>query len=239
MAARGHLNVQTNVEHQLEQQQHNRLQVPARAPSLSPSRRSSVMSGSLQLSVPSRRESVSMNLLLQQHQQHPQQHPQQQQHHHQQDQRRLSVASWMLLPQSRVSFSGLPLPPAQGDWHQDPPCENSYRLGPASAAAFSAAKVRRVVEELLGGHLRHVSYQQARNAATARALTEAIRERVKGLGFDRHKLVCCVAMADAAGQGLGVAGRCLWAEGTDGAASATFVSAHVVAVASVYGLYHE
>ncbi|XP_078732911.1 dynein light chain Tctex-type 4 [Lampetra fluviatilis] len=224
MAARAHLNVQTNVEHQLEQhhqleqQQHNRLQVPARDPSLSPSRRSSAMSGSLQLSVPSRRESH---------------------HHHQQDQRRLSVASWMLLPQSRVSFSGLPLPPAQGDWHQDPPCENSYRLGPASAAAFSAAKVRRVVEELLGGHLRHVSYQQARSAATARALTEAIRERVKGLGFDRHKLVCCVAMSDAAGQGLGVAGRCLWAEGTDGAASATFVSAHVVAVASVYGLYHE
>lgn len=65
-----------------------------------------------------------------------------------------------------------------------------------------------------------------------------IRERVKALGFERHKLLVHVACGEKKQQAFHASSRCLWAD-TDGCASETFQSEGLFCTAQVFGLYFE
>lgn len=66
-----------------------------------------------------------------------------------------------------------------------------------------------------------------------------IRERVKALGFDRHKLVVHVSLGELKGQTFSSCSRCLWDTATDGFASESFKNESLFATAQVFALYFE
>lgn len=66
-----------------------------------------------------------------------------------------------------------------------------------------------------------------------------IRERVKALGFERHKVVVYVCLGELKGQTFSSCSLCLWDTATDGFASETFRNESLFATAQVFALYFE
>ena len=66
-----------------------------------------------------------------------------------------------------------------------------------------------------------------------------IRERVKALGFDRHKLVVHVTTGELKQQAFSCTSRCLWDTASDGLASETYLNETLFCSAQVYALYFE
>jgi len=66
-----------------------------------------------------------------------------------------------------------------------------------------------------------------------------IRERVKALGFERHKLVVYVTLGELKGQTFNSCSRCLWDTATDGFASESYKNESLFCTAQVFGLYFE
>lgn len=69
--------------------------------------------------------------------------------------------------------------------------------------------------------------------------TDDIRERVKALGFERHKLAVHVLCGEKKQQAFSSCSRCLWDTATDGFASGTFQSETLFCSAQVFALYFE
>ena len=75
--------------------------------------------------------------------------------------------------------------------------------------------------------------------ACAPPLADDIRERAKGLGFERHKLVVHVVCGERRGQAVHSASCCLWDTAADGFASKTFQTDSLFCSAQVFALYFE
>lgn len=74
---------------------------------------------------------------------------------------------------------------------------------------------------------------------TSPLATDDIREKVKALGFDRHKLVVHVTIGERRWQTFSSCSRCLWDTATDGYASESFQNETLFCSAQVYALYFE
>ena len=48
------------------------------------------------------------------------------------------------------------------------------------------------------------------NLQVAKELSDVVKEKVKGLGFDRYKLIVQVTVGQKVGQAMRIASRCLW-----------------------------
>lgn len=66
-----------------------------------------------------------------------------------------------------------------------------------------------------------------------------IREQVKALGFDRHKLVVHVTIGERRRQALSSCSRCQWDTAADGFASESLQTETLFCTAQVYALYFE
>ncbi|XP_001514856.3 LOW QUALITY PROTEIN: dynein light chain Tctex-type 4 [Ornithorhynchus anatinus] len=148
--------------------------------------------------------------------------------------RRPSLGAWPPPPGTRVSFSGLPLPPGP-----PAPCENTYRTGPEPGGRWNPERAQRALEAALAGSLGEARYSAPAAGPLARSLCELVRARLRELSPPRYKLVCSVVLGPRAGQDLRVASRALWDPANDGLASASFANASLFAVATVHGLYRE
>ncbi|XP_038616573.1 tctex1 domain-containing protein 4 [Tachyglossus aculeatus] len=146
--------------------------------------------------------------------------------------RRPSLGPWPL--GTRVSFSGLPLPPGP-----PMPCENTYQMGPEPGRCWNPERAQQALEAALAGFLGEARYSPPSAGPLARSLCELVKARLRELSPPRYKLVCSVVLGPQAGQDLRVASRALWDPANDGLASASYANASLFAVATVHGLYCE
>lgn len=117
--------------------------------------------------------------------------------------------------------------------------ENSYRLEPLKGTEFKPANVKRVVTNVLEQYLEGIQYNAALSAKLSTQLATVIRDRVKHMGFPRHKVVSHVIIGQDSDQALELASRCVWDAHTDSVATVTFKSKDLFAVAIVHGIYFE
>ncbi|XP_071492841.1 dynein light chain Tctex-type 5-B-like [Diadema antillarum] len=117
--------------------------------------------------------------------------------------------------------------------------ENTYQLGPQSECTFRPLRVRREVESLVETILADERYDASRCGFITVRITEAVKDRVKTLGFSRHKLVVQTMLSSASGQSFEIASRCLWNAETDNYTTVVYQNPSLFAVVSVYGLYYE
>ena len=68
-------------------------------------------------------------------------------------------------------------------------------------------------------------------------LADAIKKRVKELGYPRYKLVTNVAIGQARDSSVALASRCVWNEHFDTFAEYTYKNESLFAVGLVYALY--
>ena len=117
--------------------------------------------------------------------------------------------------------------------------EPTYKMQPDEGTRFSVSKVRDAVSQLLEDECSTISYDQDICSKLACILAERIKEKVKTLGFPRHKIAANIIVGQAGDQGLEVASRCCWNENTDNYACVTYKNKTLLVVALIYGIYFE
>eukprot|EP00056_Hartaetosiga_gracilis_P000905 m.41273 g.41273 ORF g.41273 m.41273 type:complete len:161 (-) comp10410_c0_seq2:814-1296(-) len=117
------------------------------------------------------------------------------------------------------------------------PLENTYKMD--TGKTFSASAVEKVMQEVLEGQLEEEKYDPRASKQMAKTLSTIITNRVKGMKYDRYKIVTLVSIGQKAEQGVTVASRCLFDKEKDNFASASYQNASLYGVATVYGIYYE
>lgn len=115
--------------------------------------------------------------------------------------------------------------------------ENTFRTEPMDK--FQPEKVKGVIERVLERMLDNTPYSAHTCAELTQKLCQMIKNEVQRIGYERHRLVVCVYLAENRQQALQVASRCLWDENHDCFATATFSSSSITATATVYGVYFD
>lgn len=104
------------------------------------------------------------------------------------------------------------------------------RLKQREAKAIIAA----VMQEKLAGQ----AYHAEMTSRLARDLSDEIKNRLKAeLDLPRYKWVVQVAIGQQKGQGVKMAGRCLWDSDTDSYATDLYINETLFCVASAFGVY--
>ena len=120
-----------------------------------------------------------------------------------------------------------------------PKLENTYKTTPDGGHEFRPAVVRKAVQDVLSVHLKEVRYDPKQIKKLTCQLSTMIQHKVKGLGFERHKLICNVIVGQRQDQGVQMASRCLWDPANDNWASVEYVNDTIFAIATVHGVYFE
>ncbi|PSN45593.1 Tctex1 domain-containing protein 1 [Blattella germanica] len=114
---------------------------------------------------------------------------------------------------------------------------NTYRLDATNP--FKPDLVKEVIKTVLEKELENVKYDAKDCAKQCMDISHDICNKVKLLGFDRHKLICTVEIGEKNKQSLFSAVRFLWDAERDNLAFYTYENIHIFAVACVYGIYYE
>ena len=93
--------------------------------------------------------------------------------------------------------------------------------------------LRDVMEGMLDGR----QYDKESCKQLTSTMAEAIKKRVKELGYPRYKLVSHVAIGQADDTSIAFASRCVWNVNFDSFAEYTYKNASLFAVGIVYAIY--
>lgn len=115
--------------------------------------------------------------------------------------------------------------------------ENTYKMEPDTK--FSVASVTKTVYQLLEDECSDIVYDQDSCSKLTCMLAERIKDRVKELGFTRHKIAVNLIIGQAGDQGLEVVSRSCWNTATDNYACISYTNKTMMIVALVYGIYFE
>jgi hypothetical protein len=120
--------------------------------------------------------------------------------------------------------------------------ENTFITDPASygpRTQFRAHEVQAILRAVLRERMQEQQYDPVKAAHISKHIAEDLREKVKALGCERHKLVIQVTLGQKTGQAMRIASRCLWDTATDGFASETYENETLYCVCQVFAVYYE
>uniref|UniRef100_A0A7S2JQM3 Dynein light chain n=1 Tax=Cyanoptyche gloeocystis TaxID=77922 RepID=A0A7S2JQM3_9EUKA len=120
--------------------------------------------------------------------------------------------------------------------------ENTYKLNPNDDEKFFPAKVKQAIEDVYAKKKKEwteLVYDPRVIEDVSRLLSDEVKEKVKSLGFKRHKIIVQVSIGEMRGQGCRIVSRCLWDSKNDNYASATWQNSSVWISTLVFGTYYE
>jgi len=120
--------------------------------------------------------------------------------------------------------------------------ENTYITDPAgygARARFRVHEVQAILRSVLRERMEKQQYDPVKAAHISKHIAEDLREKVKALGCERHKLVIQVTLGQKTGQAMRIASRCLWDTSTDGFASEFYENESLYCVCQVFAVYFE
>ncbi|KAJ9580104.1 hypothetical protein L9F63_004246, partial [Diploptera punctata] len=114
---------------------------------------------------------------------------------------------------------------------------NSYRLDPKNP--FKPDRVRQVIKTILEKELHDLQYDPVKCGKQCMILSNDIRNKIKLLGFDRHKLICTVDIGEKSNQSVFTGVKFLWDPERDNFSFYSYENTYIFALATVYGIYYE
>lgn len=123
--------------------------------------------------------------------------------------------------------------------HKSVRLENTYRMTPNDGQRFNAAKVKKLVNEILRNHLENFKYEANKCNDMVELLSEEIKTRTKSIVYKRYKLVVYLTIGQNFDNSVVVASRSLWNPETDNECTVTFTNKTLYAVATVYACYFD
>ena len=104
---------------------------------------------------------------------------------------------------------------------------------------FSTSSAKRVLREVMEEALQDQKYDMEACKQLTTSLADAIKKKVKELGFPRFKIVVHVAIGQADDTSIAFASRCVWNDQFDSFAEHTYKNASLFAIGLVYALYAD
>eukprot|EP00001_Collodictyon_triciliatum_P084141 14864_1 len=80
--------------------------------------------------------------------------------------------------------------------------ENTYPIIPKFRKKFKPLQVKDIIENELRGKLENEKYHVDKAAKQAREITDAIKKKLKELGWDRYKFVVQTVIGEQRGEGV-------------------------------------
>ena len=117
--------------------------------------------------------------------------------------------------------------------------ENTYKMKPDPDMNFRPIFVEKEVKKILDQFLQTQPYDPQNAGYMTAALSEAVKARVKDIGFKRHKLIVQIFLGSQDSQSLVTASRCVWDAETDNFVSVCCENGTIFAIANVYAVYFE
>ena len=118
--------------------------------------------------------------------------------------------------------------------------ENTYKMEPDGEILFRHMSVEREVKPILEKHLAHETVYSPNDSGRLTAmLTDVIKDRVKELGFKRHKIVVQVVLGSQGDQSMQMVSRCLWNSDTDNFVSVSYENKAIFAIVGIFAVYFE
>ena len=115
--------------------------------------------------------------------------------------------------------------------------ENTYKLEPD--VVFPVTEIKQLVEEMLEGELKDLTYSPSLGNGYALELANKIKHKVKSLNCSRYRIITFVAIGQKENGTIKLASRCLWNESHDTYTEAAYSNHSLYAVAVVYAIYLE
>jgi len=115
--------------------------------------------------------------------------------------------------------------------------EPTYRLEPTNR--FDCKPIKQAVKDVVDCKLENAVYDSKRCPLWIRSMSDDIKHKVKGLGFDRHKIVVFITLCQRTQQNAVCSSRCQWDPKNDNFVTYTFENQNLVCNVTVYGVYRE
>ena len=112
-------------------------------------------------------------------------------------------------------------------------------MKPDGDVEFRAGKVQKQIEDTLERYLDGKKYDKDETPHLSCLIASNIKNDVKTLGFNRHRIICQVFIGENRGQAVQCVSRPLWDDKTDSFAQASYRSETLFAVALIHGVYGE
>eukprot|EP01065_Artemidia_motanka_P034993 TRINITY_DN42961_c0_g1_i1.p1 TRINITY_DN42961_c0_g1~~TRINITY_DN42961_c0_g1_i1.p1 ORF type:complete len:123 (+),score=47.17 TRINITY_DN42961_c0_g1_i1:143-511(+) len=116
--------------------------------------------------------------------------------------------------------------------------QETFTLRPDYRKKFRATQAREVMRKVLAEKLDGAEYSADSTSTCAKEAADLIRDRLKGLDFDRYKMIVNVCICEQKGDGVKMGCRCFWDSDTDSYAQEVYMNKSLFAIATVFGVYH-
>ncbi|XP_076621643.1 dynein light chain Tctex-type 5 [Colletes latitarsis] len=120
---------------------------------------------------------------------------------------------------------------------ETPNYQNTYRL--EAYNPFKVDPVDKIVKTIMINKLENISYDAVDCPKICESVATDIREKIKKLNFDRHKIVVNVAIIEKASQSVQASIGFLWDAEKDNYSTFTYEARTFHAYCCVFGLYYE
>ncbi|XP_013772186.1 tctex1 domain-containing protein 2-like isoform X1 [Limulus polyphemus] len=115
---------------------------------------------------------------------------------------------------------------------------STYNIRPSLDQKFRSAPVKECIRLILMEELGDKSYRAEDVPVWTKSIADAIRDKIKELGFERYKMVVQVVIGEQRGEGVKIGSRCLWDSDTDNYASDIFMNDSLFCVATAFATYY-
>jgi len=116
--------------------------------------------------------------------------------------------------------------------------EQNFQIRPPFSSKFKPGAVKELIVATLNETLGGKHYDAAKVSSWSKAIADSVKTQVKGLGYDRYKIVVEVVIGEQRGEGVRMGSRCLWDSDTDNYASEVYMNDSLFCCTAVFGLYY-
>ncbi|XP_030352374.1 tctex1 domain-containing protein 2 [Strigops habroptila] len=115
---------------------------------------------------------------------------------------------------------------------------NTYSLRASARHRFKSSTVKECIRAILKEKLADVQYIPNDMPQLTMSLSEAIKDRLKEVGFDRYKMVVQVVIGEQRGEGVNMAARCFWDADNDSCAHDVFMNDSLFCIVAAFGCFY-
>ena len=97
--------------------------------------------------------------------------------------------------------------------------------------------MKEILQVCLQEQFKDCKYDGEKAGEWSKTLSDTIKEKLKGLGYDRYKFIVQVVIGERREQGIRSGTRQFWDSNTDNMAAENFVNDQLFCVATAYSVY--
>nr|CCC93126.1 putative dynein light chain [Trypanosoma congolense IL3000] len=113
----------------------------------------------------------------------------------------------------------------------------TFSLRPDHNRKFRPNDIRPIVRSLLESRLENEVYKADEIQSISKEIADSVRDKIRSMELERYKIMVHCMIGEQRGQGLRAGCKMFWDSDTDDFFEEVYVTQHLFAVVTVFGLY--